>query len=1027
MPLAVFKGITSNVSWVCCQCGIPNFSTTLFDTTMADSIHTSIMTNNSYSILSDPSNPLPQTPTEASSLSHSIDSLESSFGSPQHTSSPARVKQQTTTLQKYPSALRVLVVNFQSIRAKRQPFWLLLEEAKPDIIIGSETWLHAGIFEREFLPSGYHTLARRDRKSDPHGGVIVIAKENIVGVDLHISTNTELAVASVQCPGKEQLIVASAYRPPTSSLEYMQEMAEKITQLYQTYPKATIWVAGDLNLPDIDWSKHTVISNQYNHAINQQYLDLLYDTGSEQVIKFPTRGDNILDLFSTNRPSLVTRCKSMPGVSDHDIAFVEAHIKAVRKKPPRRKILLWTKANPETLKTAVSDFSTSFMEACSENTDVETMWCQFKEGCLQIMEEKVPSKLSSTRHSQPWINKKIKRLSRRKKRAYRKAKKSGEEADQANYKRLQKETQYECKKAYNTYIKDIVTEDKPKKLYSFINSKRCDSSGVPLLKKNGIGYSDPKNKAAILNDQFSSVFTEEDQSHMPPLNTPPGPDMHKFTIHTTGIEKLMKGLNPHKAQGPDNIPTRFLKDYATELAPCLTLIFSASLQQGKIPTDWKQANVTPLFKKGDKTSASNYRPISLTSVCCKLMEHVIHSQVMKHLDQHKLLSDSQHGFRKRRSCETQLIITIQDIAAALEDGEQIDAILLDFSKAFDKVPHGRLLYKLRHLGIHGQVLRWIESFLSNRSQRVLVEGHTSEPAAVSSGVPQGSVLGPLLFLVYINDMPGQVCSSSRLFADDSLLYRRIRTAEDSAVLQRDLERLEQWEKDWQMEFNPTKCEVLRFTRRRNPLRATYTIHGHTLQTVPNGKYLGVNLNEKLSWNQHVDATTKKANNSLAFLRRNLASCPTNIRDQCYKSLVRPIVEYASPVWDPHTAANISKVEAVQRRAARFVCGDYRTTSSTSEMIANLQWPSLQQRRQDAKVSMIYRIHHNLVDIPTTHLRTTALSTRGHPLKFFVPYTRTDIYKASFFPSGIRLWNQLPASVVAAATLESFKASLSPSN
>ena len=264
-------------------------------------------------------------------------------------------------------------------------------------------------------------------------------------------------------------------------------------------------------------------------------------------------------------------------------------------------------------------------------------------------------------------------------------------------------------------------------------------------------------------------------------------------------------------------------------------------------------------------------------------------------------------------------------------------------------------------------------------------------------------------------------NTSRLFADDSLLYRKIRTAQDSAILQNDVDQLQRWEEDWQMSFNPSKCEVVRITRKRNPIHSSYSIHGHDLSSVKSGRYLGVTISDNLAWNAHVDVTTKKANNSLAFLRRNLARCPRDTKAQCYTSLVRPILEYASTAWDPYTSKNIQQLEAVQRRAARFVMGDYKTTSSTSQMISDLGWESLQQRRSDSRLVMIYRITHSLIDIPVSlYLHPSSLSTRGHTLRYTVPFCRTDVYRHSFFPAGIRLWNHLPEHVATTQTLDAFK-------
>ena len=280
----------------------------------------------------------------------------------------------------------------------------------------------------------------------------------------------------------------------------------------------------------------------------------------------------------------------------------------------------------------------------------------------------------------------------------------------------------------------------PNKFWSYIKSKRCDNTGVASLL-----HSDNISKTRLLNEQFSSV----------------------------------------------HIPTRLLKEGATELSPIFTLLFNLTIHQGQIPTPWKQAHVAPVHKKNNRHDPANYRPISLTSVTCKLIEHIIYSQIINHLDSNGILTDRQFGFRKRRSCETQLLITVQDLAQGLRDKQQIDAAILNFSKAFDKVSHRHLLLKLEHYGVRGPTLSWIGDFLTNRTQRVMIEGTLSEAAPVTSGVPQGSVLGPLLFLCYINDLPACVSSQIRLFADDCLLYRTINAQHDTVILQEDLNILQQ--------------------------------------------------------------------------------------------------------------------------------------------------------------------------------------------------------------------------------------------
>ena len=401
---------------------------------------------------------------------------------------------------------------------------------------------------------------------------------------------------------------------------------------------------------------------------------------------------------------------------------------------------------------------------------------------------------------------------------------------------------------------------------------------------------------------------------------------------------------------------------------------------------------------------------------------------MKHLECNNILHDAQHGFRKRRSCESQLILTINDLAKNLDNAGQTDLILLDFSKAFDKVPYKRLLYKIHYYGVRNNINHWIENFLTGRTQQVLLDGTKSTTAPVESGVPQGSVLGPLLFLLYINDLPEAISaeSTARLFADDCALYRNIKNEDDARCLQEDLVRLQKWEADWLMEFHPKKCQVLQITNKRKPIHYPYDIHNHKLDVVDSAKYLGVTIQKNLKWNEHINQLTKKANSTTAFLRRNLHHCPSSTKSLCYLTLVRPLTEYASVVWDPFTTENINKLEMVQRRAARMVYSDYRTTSSVTTMLAQLQWNTLQERRAQHKAIMMYRIVNQLVDIPSQTLIPT-ISPRGNNITFLVPYARVLSYQRSFFPDAIRTWNALPAEVVNAPSIDCFKARLQATN
>ena len=312
------------------------------------------------------------------------------------------------------------------------------------------------------------------------------------------------------------------------------------------------------------------------------------------------------------------------------------------------------------------------------------LWDEFT-NITESVVSKVPTKESSQRYHVPWINRECKRTSRRQKRAYKKAKRTNTESDWVRFRSLRKKNKKACQKAYDSYINDSIMNDNPKKFYKFIKSKRQDSVGVPTLKVNNKVIIDDQKKAEVLNNQYCSVFSNPDGKTHPIPNRVIN-QMSEFTISTEGIKKLIRSLRPHKATGPDTIKARFLIEFVDEVSPALKLIFEASLKQSELPTAWKHALIVPAYKGNGKcrSDPESYRPISLTSIVCKLLEHILYSKIMSHLTENEVLSEFQHGFREKRSGESQLLLTVNDFSKALNNGEQIDSILLDFSKAFDK-------------------------------------------------------------------------------------------------------------------------------------------------------------------------------------------------------------------------------------------------------------------------------------------------------------------------------------------------------
>ena len=446
-------------------------------------------------------------------------------------------------------------------------------------------------------------------------------------------------------------------------------------------------------------------------------------------------------------------------------------------------------------------------------------------------------------------------------------------------------------------------------------------------------YSDAHKKVDILAKQFRSVFTvdqekDADTTLLDP-SCPPLPDL----VISEGVLKLLQGIDPRKASGHDEIPCHLLSGLAAELAPVFTCLFQQPYNDGVIPDVWRAAWIAPVFKKGAKSEASNYRPVSLMCVVCKLLEHIITAHIRSHLETYGLIYSNQHGFMKRRHCKSQLLMTTHDFLTRLDKKHTVDIAVLHSSKAFESVPHKRLLRKLRSYGIEGRKLAPISCFLHNRTQSVVVDGIRSHTGSATAGdpvvsvVPQGTVLGPMLFLLFINDLPhvldpGTEC---RLYADDCLIYRSIHCQSDQVALQKDLDALHHWSKAWGLCFNVSRCNMLHLARQVEKPCRFYSLGGDIIKSVSEATNLGVTISNNFgSRTSHalacpyISYVVASASQRLGFLRRNLWGSPYRMRELSFEALVRSTLNYCGSIWDPSAQGEIKKLEMIQNLRARWV-------------------------------------------------------------------------------------------------------------
>ena len=494
-------------------------------------------------------------------------------------------------------------------------------------------------------------------------------------------------------------------------------------------------------------------------------------------------------------------------------------------------------------------------------------------------------------------------------RVYRRTRK---EEDYAKYKEALNAATTEIRQSKRSYEQKLACNIKndSKSFYAYVRSKQNVQDKVgPLEDSAGNIISQGFLMAEDLNGYFSSVFTKEDISSLPVADAKfqgaKSDYLGPLVVTPELVAKKIKAMKDNKSPGVDGIPPKLLMETVEQISIPLARVFNLSLKDGVVPFEWKEANIIPLFKKGSRNKSENYRPVSLTSVICKLLERLIKDHMVDFLVKHKLLNSSQHGFLKARSCLTNMLCFLEEITKWIDVGSPVDIIYLDFQKAFDKVPHQRLLLKLKAHGIGDSITDWIEQWLTDRRQRVVVDGKVSNWKSVLSGVPQGSVLGPILFLIYINDLDDSITSNVLKFADDTKLFRKVNTVGNKQHFEK-----------WQMLFNFGKCKCLH-TGHGN-LNVNYKMGDTVLGTTVKEKDLGVTISADMKVSEQCGIAASKGNQILGLIRRNITYKGKKLIIPLYKAIVIPHLEYCIQAWRPYRKKDIDTLERIQRRATKMI-------------------------------------------------------------------------------------------------------------
>ena len=928
-------------------------------------------------------------------------------------------------LQENSSNISIVHNNICSLQQKRDN--VEAELSNFDIIALSETWLYEDFPSDKLSIKGYHPPIRLDRPSDTqyhHGGVAVYVKDH-----LYCKHRPEFNVPGLEAVwietkiNQDPLLIGCIYRSPEKLVYYWDLIDESIKLALRTPHK--IIILGDLNedclpIPGI-------------HV--QRIMNL---NGLDQMITQPTRytdgSARLIDLILTPCPHIIEKTGVLPPVkSDHCCTFVEIKTNQPVQKSFKRTLYIYSKLNEGRFLDEAR-----LVDWCGiVNSDtIDAAAELLSQKLMDIGKACMPVKTITVRYNDaPWITEEIKKLIKKKHRIFALAKTLDSVWSWDLFKRTRNylvELIRNRKKEYHTDLENRIntqtnfgTKDWWKIVNNFFN--RQSFSDIPPLQNNNsneIVYL-PEHKAELFNDFFvkqSRINNIDDE--LPHIEFT-GITAPTILFTREMVYKVIKDLDQSKAVGPDLIHNKLLVKSAEFLSEPLTILFNRSIAESRFPYSWKIAHVTPIHKKGDKSICNNYRPISLLSCVGKIMEKCIQKHVFAFLTEHNLLTLSQSGFIPGDSTTYQLLSIYDDFFKSLDRKSITQAVFFDISKAFDRVWHRGLIHKLNAIGIRGPLLNWFEDYLNGRKQAVVIKGKISSYKAVQSGVPQGSVLGPLLFLIFINDIVKDIESLVKLFADDTSMYLQLNDGViRTYILNSDIAKILDWSRRWKVDFNPAKTELLTIANLKDYYTYPLLFDDSILLETNEHKHLGVILQNDCRWNSHIESIIAKTRPLIACFRSYKYKFNRKTLEILYKSYILPHFDYADVVWDNCSTNLSNELENIQLDALRTITGAVKGTSH-EKLYKESGFISLKERRKRHKLILFFKLVNGLLpDYLNDYIPPLVSDTnpypRRRPSERQVPEFRLETYRDSFFPSTTELWNDLSDIVKEQISISSFK-------